>query len=83
MPRLARRNFLQASSLGLIGASASGWFPLLANQLATNKQRRRQCILLWMTGGPTQTDTFEMKPGHANGGQFKEVTTKVPGLRFS
>jgi uncharacterized protein (DUF1501 family) len=36
-----------------------------------------------MTGGPTQTDTFDMKPGHANGGQFKEVATKVPGLRFS
>src|SRR5947207_10673888 len=36
-----------------------------------------------MPGRPTQTDTFDMKPGHANGGQFKEVATKVPGLRFS
>jgi hypothetical protein len=36
-----------------------------------------------MTGGPTQTDTFDMKPGHANGGEFKEVPTKAPGLRFS
>ncbi len=83
MPRLIRRNFLQAASLGLLGTSASGWFPVLADQLANNKQRRRQCILLWMTGGPTQTDTFDMKPGHANGGQFKEVATKAPGLRFS
>ena len=65
------------------GASGSGWFPLLADQLAADPQRRRHCILLWMTGGPTQTDTFDMKPGHANGGQFKEVETKVPGLRFS
>jgi hypothetical protein len=36
-----------------------------------------------MTGGASQTDTFDMKPGHANGGQFKEVETNVPGMKFS
>src|SRR5262245_37452995 len=36
-----------------------------------------------MAGGPAQTDTFDMKPGHANGGPFKEVATAAPGLRFS
>jgi uncharacterized protein (DUF1501 family) len=79
----SRRQWLKAASLGLLGYSASGWFPALADALATDPKRRRHCILLWMTGGPTQTDTFDMKPGHANGGQFKEVATKVPGLRFS
>jgi uncharacterized protein DUF1501 len=82
MLRSSRRSWLQAS-LGLVGAGACGWFPLLADELAADPRRRRHCILLWMTGGPTQTDTFDMKPGHANGGQFKEVETKVPGLRFS
>src|ERR1044072_3474436 len=89
MLRSSRRQWLQAASLGLLGPvsllgpSASGWFPVLPNELASDPKRRRHCILLWMTGGPTQTDTFDMKPGHANGGQFKEVATKVPGLRFS
>ena len=83
MLRTNRRQWLAASSLGLLGTSASGWFPLLANELANDPKRRRHCILLWMTGGPTQTDTFDMKPGHANGGEFKEVATKVPGLKFS
>jgi hypothetical protein len=83
MFRANRRQWLQASSLGLLGASASGWFPALADELAADPNRRRHCILLWMTGGPTQTDTFDMKPGHANGGEFKEVATKAPGLRFS
>jgi hypothetical protein len=69
--------------MGLLGASASGWFPLLADELARDPRRRRHCILLWMTGGPSQIDTFDMKPGHANGGAFAEVATKVPGLRFS
>jgi hypothetical protein len=83
MLRSSRRQWLKAASLGLLGTSASGWFPLLADQLAADPKRRRHCILLWMTGGPTQTDTFDMKPGHANGGEFKEVATKAPGLKFS
>ncbi len=83
MTRISRRQALQATGLGLLGASASGWFPLLAEELAADPQRRRHCVLLWMTGGPSQTDTFDMKPKHANGGEFKETETNVPGLRFS
>jgi hypothetical protein len=74
---------LSLSTWGLLGASGSSWFPLLADELAADPKRRRHCVLLWMTGGPTQTDTFDMKPGHVNGGQFQEVATKAPGLRFS
>jgi hypothetical protein len=74
---------LKAAGLGVLGYSASGWLPVLADSIASDPQRRRHCILLWMTGGPTQTDTFDMKPGHENGGEFQEVETKVPGLRFS
>lgn len=44
---------------------------------------RRACILLWMNGGPSQMDTWDLKPGHANGGPIKEIDTKVPGLRIS
>lgn len=68
---------------GFGSVSASGWFPAFAQAAAADPNRRRHCILLWMSGGPTQTDTFDMKPGHENGGEFKEVQTAVPGLRFS
>jgi hypothetical protein len=61
----------------------SGWLPALAEQLGTDPRRRRHCILLWMSGGPTQTDTFDMKPNHENGGEFKEIATNTPGVRFS
>jgi hypothetical protein len=57
--------------------------PALAHQVAADPRRRRHCILLWMAGGPSQTDTFDMKPGHENGGEFKEIATNVPGVRFS
>jgi hypothetical protein len=36
-----------------------------------------------MNGGPSQIDTFDLKPGHANGGPFKEIATSVPGIRIS
>ncbi len=83
MNQFNRRQMLQAASLGLLGASASGWFPTFAEEVQASSKKRRHCVLLWVTGGPTQTDTFDMKPGHANGGEFKEKETKVAGLRFS
>ena len=30
-----------------------GWFPAFADSIASDPKRRRHCILLWMTGGPT------------------------------
>jgi hypothetical protein len=36
-----------------------------------------------MDGGPSQTDTFDLKPGHPNGGPFKEIQTAAPAIRIS
>ena len=83
MNLIDRRRLLQAMAFGACGMSVSGWLPALAEQLATDPRRRRHCILLWMAGGPSQMDTWDMKPGHENGGEFKEIATKVPGVRFS
>jgi Protein of unknown function (DUF1501) len=80
---LHRRRMLQWAGAGLCGYSASGWLPALAEDIAPDPHRKRQCILLWMPGGPSQMDTFDMKPKHANGGEFAEVATSVPGLRIS
>ena len=80
---LHRREMLQHLGWGLLGSCCAGWLPGFAAELAKDPRRRRHCVLLWMNGGPSQTDTFDMKPGHANGGEFKEQATRVPGLRFS
>jgi RNA polymerase sigma factor (sigma-70 family) len=44
---------------------------------------RRSLIVLWMSGGPSQFETFDLKPGQPNGGPFKEISTTVPGVRIS
>src|SRR5713101_9890868 len=82
-PILSRRDWLKLTSAGVVGASASGWLQALADDAAAHPQRRRSCILLWMNGGPSQMDTFDLKPGTANGGPFKEIATAVPGIKIS
>jgi hypothetical protein len=82
-PSLSRRDLLKLSAAGVVSYSMSGWLERLAQGAAFNPQRRRSCILLWMNGGPSQMDTFDLKPGHANGGPFREIPTAVPGIRIS
>lgn len=83
MTHFDRRSWLRAAGAGMFGLSASGFMPRIANAAAGATGKRRHCILLWMSGGPSQTDTFDMKPGHENGGEFKEIATNAPGVRFS
>ena len=80
---ISRRDYLKLAAAGVLGAPLSGWLPAFADEAAKNPQRRRSCILLWMAGGPSQMDTFDLKPGHANGGPFKEIATSVPGIKIS
>jgi hypothetical protein len=80
---LSRREWLRLAAAGVIGTSMSGWLDVIAAQTANDPRRKRSCILLWMSGGPSQMDTFDLKPGTANGGPFTEVETSAPGLRIS
>jgi hypothetical protein len=83
MPHLSRRDWLKLSTAGVVGYSLSGWLETLAADTASNPERKRSCILLWMPGGPSQMDTFDLKPGHANGGPYQEIATSAPGLKIS
>src|SRR4051812_37736152 len=82
-PRISRRDLLKLSAMGALASSVSGWFGSLAEAAAAQPGRKKSCILLWMNGGPSQMDTFDLKPGHANGGPVKEIDTNVPGLKIS
>ena len=79
---LSRRQMLRLAAAGALGISTSGWIEALAADAGTDR-RRKSCILLWMTGGPSQTDTFDPKPGHKNGGEFKAIETANTGILIS
>ena len=79
---ISRRDCLRLATAGVIGGSMSGWIERIA-AAASGSQQKRSCILLWMTGGPSQIDTFDPKPGHDNGGPVKAIETSVPGMRIS
>ena len=76
-----RRHFLQAGAVGL-GCATSGWFNALAAAGEKAPERKKSCILLWMNGGPSTIDLWDLKPGHENGGPFKAIKTNAPGLLF-
>ena len=80
---MSRRDWLTLASAGVVGYSMSGWLKALADDTAANPKRKKSCILLWMNGGPSQMDTFDLKPGHANGGPYKEIDTATPGIKIS
>src|SRR5437660_12447031 len=74
----SRRDFVRMSFASAFGAAACPWLPRLA--AAAGGKPAKACIVLWMSGGPSQTDTWDLKPGHKNGGPYKEIATPVPGL---
>jgi uncharacterized protein (DUF1501 family) len=77
-----RRDLVRAAAAAALGVSWSGWLPGVA-RAAAERKTGRSCILLWMNGGPSQLDTFDPKPGHANGGPVKAIQTAVPGIQIS
>jgi len=78
-----RRDVLQAGSIGLLGlstADVAAWRSLAAAPAPIPKA----VIYLFLTGGPSQHDTFDMKPdGPADfKGEFNPIATRTPGIRI-
>src|SRR5688500_13395409 len=79
---VARRELLKG--IALAGAASTiSWNDWITAQAADLRKQNMACILLWMQGGPSQLETFDPKPGHANGGDTKAIQTSVPGIEIS
>src|SRR5947207_10468621 len=83
MENLSRRDFFKLSAAGVMATSMSGWLNVLAAHAAQSGVKHKACILLWMEGGPSHKDTFDMKPGTKDAGEFKPIATSVPGIQIS
>ena len=65
---------------GLVPAACPG-----GPERASGAPRAKNCILIWLAGGPSHLDTFDPKPGATADvrGEFKPIATSVPGLSIS
>ncbi len=82
-----RRHLLQAGAIGGLGLGLSDlWSKLAAAQASSqiNTGRAKACIFLFMWGGPSQLDTFDLKPNAPNEVRdpFKPISTCVPGIQI-
>lgn len=75
-----RRDTLQIGTLSAIGLSLSQWFQLRA--LGSTKATAKSCILIWLDGGPSHLETFDLKPEAPAEvrGPFRAISTNVPGI---
>jgi hypothetical protein len=76
---VSRREFLRVGGLALAGLSLPGLFAA-----QSGRSRAQACIQLFMWGGPSQLETFDLKP-HAPDGirsLFRPIATKVPGIQI-
>ena len=48
------------------------------------RRSNKHCIMLWMGGGPSHMDTWNLKPeSEKNGGPFKPIATSASGVQIS
>jgi Protein of unknown function (DUF1501) len=80
-----RREFLRIGALGLGGLSLPGLLHADSRAAPRRMGRAKSAILLFLSGGPSQLDTWDLKPDAPEEirGTFRPVETSVPGLRIS
>ena len=82
----SRRNMLKVGMAGLAGLSLPNLLKLRAEAAQSNRpmSSRKSVILLWMAGGPSHIDTWDLKPDrpYVNRGPFAPIQTSVPGIQI-
>jgi hypothetical protein len=81
---MSRRHFLShaagAAALAIPSINFVQGLRAAQNKL---KKENKSLIVLWMGGGPSHMDLWDLKPGEQTGGEFKQIKTPVPGILIS
>jgi len=83
---LNRRRMIQVGGLGLMGVTLPG---LLAAEEASRETgvvgSADACVVIFLNGGPSHLDMWDMKPDAADGirGEFSPIATSLPGYQIS
>jgi hypothetical protein len=79
---VSRRDFLAVGGLSVVGLNVAEQAAL---KRARDRSGARSCILVIMSGGPSQLETFDPKPQaprHIRG-PLQPISTAIPGVQFS
>ncbi len=81
---VSRRQILQAGGAGLLGISLPKFLRAEASE-AVLPARAKSVIFLFLFGGPSQLETFDLKPQAPADirGPFQPIASRTPGLHIS
>lgn len=77
--RNSRRGLLRSAICAGFGGLLASYSRSLALNPVAKQGRFKRCVVLWMSGGPSQQDTFDPKPTSDR----KSIRTSVSGLEFA
>jgi len=85
MHHLLRRDCLRLGTLSAFGLGLVNWFQLQALGAVQARATAKSCILIWLDGGPSHLETFDLKPEAPLEvrGPFRAISTNVPGISVS
>lgn len=80
----SRRSLLKGLFATTAGGALMNWGSLFASPARAEEvaKNHKRCILLWMNGGASQFETFDMKVGTPTGGPMRPISTNVPGTQI-
>ncbi|MDG2123775.1 MAG: DUF1501 domain-containing protein [Verrucomicrobiales bacterium] len=81
---LTRRSLLQAGGIGLLGLGMADVAALRAAASPSSSARPKSVIYIFLSGGLSQHDSFDMKPDAPQDirGEFSPIRTNTPGLHI-
>ncbi len=81
----SRRQFAQGLAWGGLGLGCGLGFGQPGGNASTGTVRAKRCLMLFLFGGPAQSDTFDLKPEAPveYRGEFNPIETSVPGMLWT
>jgi hypothetical protein len=79
-----RRHFLQhVATASAMAVPSLQFLQGLKAAESKLKKENKSLIILWMGGGPSHMDLWDLKPGEQTGGDFKKIKTPASGVEIS
>ena len=82
---VSRRDFVRIGGLSALGLGLSNYLALRNAAANANEKgpKAKHCILIWLDGGPSHLETFDLKPDAPQEvrGPFRAIGTSVAGIQ--